>query len=145
MNASVLSSGNIRERRSRDGGDEQRCDGGHGEVHHQHLQGEDESGDGRLEDSAHCSGGTATDHEHHRLLVKAESFRQVRTDGGTGQHDWCLSSDRTTETDGQTRTDNRRPHVMRLDNRLALRDSIEDFRDTVRDIVPHYVFHEKGG
>lgn len=33
---------------------------------------------------------------------------------------------------------------MRFDDRFALRDSVEDFRDTVRYIVPHHVFDEQG-
>ena len=34
---------------------------------------------------------------------------------------------------------------MGLDDRFALRDSVEDLGDTVRDIVPHDVFDEQSG
>ena len=32
---------------------------------------------------------------------------------------------------------------MRLDDRLALRDGIEDLRDTVRDIIPYDILDEE--
>ena len=32
---------------------------------------------------------------------------------------------------------------MRLDDRLTLRDRIEDLRDTVRDIIPYDILDEK--
>ena len=64
----------VRDSRCRHRRDEQRSYGSHRQVHHQHFQRENQTCDGRFEDTADGSGSAATDHQHHRLLVKPESF-----------------------------------------------------------------------
>ena len=130
------------------GGDTRHEDGqerGHGEVNHQHLEREDESGNGGLEDAGDGSGGTAADEGHERLVVQTEHLAQVGADGRAGEHDGSLGTHGTAKADGDGRSNDAGPHVVGLQPRAVRRDGIEDARDAVRDIVLDNVAHEERG
>ena len=79
--------------------DQKGRDGSHSEVHHEHLEREDKSGNRCFEDTADSTCGAAAYHAHHRLLVKTESLGEVRTDRRAREDNRSLSSDRSTEAD----------------------------------------------
>ena len=83
--------------------DENRGDARHGEVDHQHLDGEDESGYWRLEDSGNSCRSTTTYEQHQRLVVESEELSEVTCDTRTRKHDRSLGTYRSTESDGYSR------------------------------------------
>jgi len=126
-------------------GDEQGDERPHGEVDHQHFDGEHESCDGgfvNAGDGSRCS----TPHEKHDgAVVLMEPTSYAATDSGTREHNGGFSSDRSTKTDGDAGSDNGRPHVVRTDVPLVARDSVKDFGDTMPDVVAHYKLDEECG
>ena len=50
-------------------GNEQRKQGGHCQVNHEHLKGENQTGNGGLENTGNGSRGSTADEEHQRLMV----------------------------------------------------------------------------
>ena len=83
----------------------QRDGGSCREVEHEHLDGEQHTGDGSLEDACD-TGCRATSHEHRQQLgLEFEGLTQVAADGSTSEHDGALGTHRTAEADGQRRGD----------------------------------------
>ena len=133
----------IREARSRDRCREDRQQRRHAQVDHQHFEREHQSGYGRLEDAGDGGGSTAANKQNQLLLVHAEQSSEVGTDSRTREHDRRLGTYRSAEADGDSRRHNRCPAVVPFQSRLLRGYSVEDARDTVRDVVLHHVAHEE--
>ena len=99
----VVAYEDISETGCRYGCDEDRGDARHREVNHQYLDGEDESGYWRLEDSGDSRSSTTAYEQHKRLVVESEELSEVTCDTRTREHDRSLGTYGTTESDGYGR------------------------------------------
>ena len=93
-------------------GGNQRNSGTGGEVEHEYLDGEQHARNRGLEDARDTCSGAASHKHGQRLWPQPEGLSQIAADGGTGEHDRTLGTDRTTKTDGQRRRNERRVHVV---------------------------------
>ena len=75
-----------------DTGYEDRQQGRHRHIDHQHLEGEHQSGDGCLEDASNGTCRTAAYERHQHLTVEVEDLPQVGAYGRAREHDRCLGS-----------------------------------------------------
>ena len=118
-----------------DAGDEDGHERCHGEVDHEHLDGENQARHGRFEDAGD-GGSRTTSHEHHHgLPPEPESLPEVASYGGASEDDGRLGSYTATETDGDGGGDDRAPAVVPPQPALFSADGIEDARDAVADVV----------
>ena len=115
----------ISETGSGDTGDQQREKRSHGQIDHQHLKGEDEPGDGGLEDAGDGACSSTADKQHHRLMVHTEETTEVTADGRTGEDDGGLGSDGTSEADGDGTGKDGTPTVVGFQPALTTADGIE--------------------
>ena len=129
----------------RDTGDEDGQQRGHGQVDHEHLEGEHQSGDGSLEDAGNGCRGATSHEQHDRFAVHLERLCQVGANGRTREHDGSLGTHRTAETDGDGRSDDRRPAVVAWQSRALRRNGVKNAGDAVRDVVLHHVAHKERG
>ena len=125
--------------------DENRQHGRHRHVYQQHLDGKDQSCYRGFEDTGDGACSTAAHQRHQHLAVHVEGLSQVGANGRARQHNRSLGTHRTAKTDGDGRSNHRRPTVVRLEPRLIHRDGIEDTGDTVRDIVLDDIPHKERG
>ena len=95
-----------------DAGGEDGQQGTHGEVYHEHLEGEHETCHRSLEDAGDGSCRAASDEQHELFVVEVEALAQVRADGGAGEHDGGLGTYRSAEADGDGGGDDAGPAVM---------------------------------
>ena len=80
--------------------------GRHRHINHQHLQRKHQSGYRCLEDTCDSTSCATAHQRHQHLPVEVEDLSEVGADGRTSQHNRCLGSHRTTETDGDGRGNN---------------------------------------
>ena len=113
--------------RSRDSGDEQRQDRAARQVEHQHLEGEDDGGDG----------GLARQQEGGVLAVHPEESSDVGTDGRTRQHDGRLQSHRTAETHRDGTGHHGGIDIVETQLAVTLADGLQDDADAVAQVVLH--------
>ncbi len=123
--------------------DEEGQERSHREVDHQHFKREDQTGDGGFEDAGNGARCAAPDEEHERFVVEVEPSAERRADGRTRQNDGRLRTDATTETDGDSGSDDGRPAVVRADVALPARDGKKNLCDAVTDVVTHDELDEK--
>ena len=128
-----------------DGGEHEGDEGGHGEVEHEYFHGEDDAGDGCLEDAGDGAGGAAPDHEGHDFVVHVEEAGEAGTDGGAGEDDGGLRADGAAEADGEGTGDHGGVVVVGLDETVLAGDGVEDFGDAVADVVLDAVADEEVG
>ena len=91
---------------------ENRQQGRHRHINHQHLQREHQSGNRRLKDTCDSSCRTTAYQRHQHFPVEMEDLSEVGTNGRTRQHNRRLSTHRTTKADSDGRSNDRRPTVM---------------------------------
>ena len=131
------------ERGRYDRGDEQRYDGPHGDVEHQHLQHEDEPRNGSLEDGRQGARGTASQQQRRITVIEPEDLRDIGADGRPRQYDGSLRPHRAAESDGHGSAHHRGITVVSPDARPRLADGVQHAGDTLRDIVLHDMLHEQ--
>ena len=126
-----------------DAGREDGQQGGHREVDHEHLEGEDKACYRGFEDAGNGRCGAASNEQHELFVVKMESLAEVGADGRAREHDGCFGTDRSAEADGDGRRHDRRPAVVALQPRAARGNGVEYSGDAVRYVVLHDVAHEE--
>ena len=140
-----LSSENVGDHRGGDRSGQQRQERRHRHVEEQNLQGEQDPGQGGLEDARHGAGGAAAQQQGDVAIRQARGPAQVRTDGGTGIDNRRLGTHRAAEADGDARGQDRRPGVVRLDLGVIARDGQQGLRHAVTDVVPDHIAHQQQG
>ena len=132
-----------RHHRAGGGGEQQGQERAAGEVEHQHLEGEDQRGDGGLEDGGHRGRGTAGQQQGGLPSVEVEEPRHVRTDGAAGEHNRRLQSHRTAKPDGDGTCHHGGIDVVEPQLAVALADGLQHDAYTVAEVVTHHAPYEQ--
>ena len=122
---------------------QKRQQGGHREVDHQHLEHEDKTRDGRLENTGNRCCCTAAHKDHHLFAREAEETSQVGSYGAAREHDRGLGADTAAEADGDGRSHDGTPTVVGLDETLLACNGEKDACDAVTDVIPYDVAHKE--
>ena len=133
------------QRRGGHGRNQQRDDRCDGDVEHQYLQHEDDSGDRRLEYGRQGRRRAATQQQRDVLVIESHEAGDIRSDGRSGQYDRRLRADRTAETDRRRTRDDRRIAVVRLDARPFFAHPVQYAGHSFADVVAHDVLDEQCG
>ena len=126
-----------------DAADEQRQQAGHRQVYHQHFEHEDEPGNRCLEDTRHSSCCSAPHEQHHVLVAQPTSLTEAAADSTSGQHNGSLCTHTTAKADGNGRSHNGGPGVVRFDAALLAGNGKENLGDAVADVVADDISDEE--
>ena len=106
------------------GGDEQRHHRRRRQVEHEHFDGEDHRGDGRLEDGRHGRRAAAAEQQDRLLRRQLEEPRQVGAHRRASEHDRGLHTYRTAEANRQRTRYHRTIYVVRTELSSVVADGV---------------------